>query len=293
MARAFAPAHVSGVFAVHDQDPDPLKRGSRGAGWSLDAGATADVRLSDRVLVRIDGQSAQAPVTRMALERLAPGQGFEVDLRLDLPIGQGFGMSASGTLAACLAATAELGLDAERALEAAHAAEVLSGTGLGDAVGSWFGSGEVRMKPGCPPHGWALRIDPPAGTRFLFCVLGAAIATPSIIRDSAWKGKTRALGDPAVDRILAAGQGGDRTAAWRRLLLESHSFGDGLGLMPDEMRRLGRSLPEECSWGQSMLGNTLWVTGDEAALDVARRMLVKSGLLVEAGVDDSGARMVR
>lgn len=289
MSKAFAPAHVTGLFAVHDEDPDPLKKGSRGAGWSLDQGATATVTRSDRLAVRIGGQADPAPVTRLALERLAPGQPLAVDLRLDLPVGQGFGMSAAGTLAACLAAADLLGLEPELALEAAHAAEVRSGTGLGDAVGSWFGSGEVRMKPGCPPHGWALRIEPPEDARFLFCVLGRGIATPSIIRDAAWKRKTRELGDPAVDRILAVG----RAAAWDRILLESGSFSDALGLMPPEMRRLGAQLPEGCSWGQSMLGTTMWVTGDAAALDAARRVLAKAGLLVEAAVDPNGARLVR
>lgn len=289
MSRAFAPAHVSGLFAVHDADPDPLKKGSRGAGWSLDDGAVAQVARGDSLRIRVNGEATAAPVTRAALERLAPGQGLAVDVRLGLPVGQGFGMSAAGTLAACLAACDELGLDPERALEAAHAAEVASGTGLGDAIGSWFGSGEVRMKPGCPPHGWALRIDPPAGTRFLFCALGHGIPTPSIIRDTAWKRKTCELGDPAVDRILAA----KREAAWERILLESSSFGQALGLMPEAMRRLGASLPESCRWGQSMLGNTMWVTGSDADLEVARRLLVKGGLLLEAGVDANGARLVR
>jgi pantoate kinase len=289
LKRAFAPAHVTGLFAVHDESADVLHKGSRGAGWSLDLGATATVRLADEVRIRVNGQAAEAQVTRIGLASLAAGQGFDVDLRLDLPVGQGFGMSAAGTLAACLAASAILGLDPERALEAAHAAEVRSGTGLGDAIGSWFGSGEIRMRPGCPPHGWALRVEPPGDTRFLFCVLGRGIPTPTIIRNDAWKAKTRQLGDAAVDRILDA----RREAAWDAILRESHAFGDALGLMPDEMRRLGALLPAGCSWGQSMLGNTMWVTGGPAELETARRVLAKSGLLVECGVDPNGARMLR
>lgn len=292
MSRAFAPAHVSGLFAVHDQDPDVLKRGSRGAGWSLDLGATADVRRAEpgeETRIRSNGSAAEAPVTRRALDLLAPRRGLEVDLRLDLPTGQGFGMSAAGTLAACLAACNTLGLEPEKALEATHAAEVESGTGLGDAIGSWFGCGEVRTRPGVPPLGWALRIEPPPGTRFLFCVMGRDIPTPSIIRDAAWKRKTRDLGDPAVDRILAA----KREGAWEAVLAEAHNFSDALGLMPEEMRAAARGLPDGCRWGQSMLGNTMWVTGTPDELDVARRVLVKSGLLLDAGVDVNGARMVR
>lgn len=297
-ASAFAPAHVSGVFAVHDEAADLLRKGSRGAGWSLEAGARAQVDVSDTMHVAIDGKVTDAPVTLDALARLAPRQAFEVAVQLELPVGQGFGMSAAGTLAACLAAANVLDLEPERALEATHAAEVASGTGLGDAIGSWFGCGEVRMKPGCPPHGWALRVEPPEDTRFLFCVLGAAIATPTIIRDEAWKAKTRALGDPVVDRILAAGREAGRGSAaearkWHAILSESSAFGKSLGLMPDAMRRLGQTLPLDVIWGQSMLGNTMWVTGPATALDAARTQLETVGRVIACGVDMNGARIVR
>lgn len=292
-AHAFAPGHVSGLFAVHDDAPDLLHRGSRGAGWSVDLGATAsvdaDAAAHGRTTVTIDGVAQDAPVTRDALARLAPGRAFDVRLRLGLPVGQGFGMSAAGTLAACLAAASAAGLEPEEALAATHAAEVASGTGLGDAVGSWFGAGEVRMRPGCPPHGWALRIEPPPGTRFLFCVLGRGIPTPSIIKDEAWKRRTRDLADPAVDRILAAG----RPMAWDLLLRESAAFSQGLGLMPDGMRRLGDALPAGVRWGQSMLGNTLWATGPAAALDAARPLLASAGPVIACGVDPNGARIAR
>lgn len=286
--RAFAPGHVSGLFAVHDEAADPLAKGSRGAGWSLDLGATATARQADAGPTRltVEGAPATLPVTAAALQRLTP-EPLEVDLRLGLPVGQGFGMSAAGTLAACLAAAAELGLEPEEALAAAHAAEVASGTGLGDAIGAWHGSGELRLKPGIPPHGWAMRVDPPPGTRFLSCVLGAGIPTPRIIRDAAWKARTRELGDAAVDRILAAG----RAAAWDVLLAEAHAFSLALGLMPEAMRRLGEALPPGTQWGQSMLGNTLWCTGPD--LGAARRVLDGHGPLIEAGVDANGARLVR
>lgn len=288
-AHAFAPGHVSGLFAVHDEAKDLLHKGSRGAGWSVELGATAAVESAQTTRVIIDGKTADAPVTRDALQRLAPGKTLDVRLKLGLPVGQGFGMSAAGTLAACLATANLLGLDPEEALAATHAAEVASGTGLGDAVGSWFGSGEVRMRAGCPPHGWAMRVEPPAGTRFLFCVLGAGIATPSIIRDAAWKARTRDLGDPAVDRILAAG----RPMGWDAIVRESAAFSKALGLMPDAMRRLGESLPSGVHWGQSMLGNTLWATGPTSALGHARSLLEAAGQLISCGVDGNGARVVR
>lgn len=289
IAHAFAPGHVSGLFAVHDEADDVLARGSRGAGWCVDRGAMASVTRAPKTTILLNGAPADVAVTKAALERLAPGTGLQVDLRLDLPVRQGFGMSAAGTLAACLAATHLLDLDPDEALTATHAAEVTSGTGLGDAIGSWFGGGEVRIKPGCPPRGWAMRIEPPAGTAFLFCVLGAGIATPSIIRDAAWKQRTRQLADPVVDRIVAAG----RPLAWDLLLRESAAFSQSLGLMPPVMQSAGGALPSGVQWGQCMLGNTLWATGKPEALAQARTHLAKVGKVLSCGVDLAGARQVR
>ncbi|MEK6985651.1 MAG: hypothetical protein AABX89_04640 [Candidatus Thermoplasmatota archaeon] len=288
-ASAFAPGHVSGLFAVHDEAADPLAKGSRGVGWSVEKGATAMVTRAERTTLTVDGKDANLPVTMAALEQLAPGVGLDVRLTFGLPVGQGFGMSAAGTLAACLAAASELGLEPEAALAATHAAEVASGTGLGDAIGSWNGSGEIRVKPGIPPHGWAMRVDPPAETRMLYLVAGPGIQTPRIIRDAEWKERTRELADPAVERILAVG----RPLAWQAMLMESQKFTLQLGLLPAPLQDLAERLPKDVMWGQSMLGTTLWVAGKEPALHRARSVLEGHGKLVELGMDLNGARLVR
>lgn len=288
MRAAFCPGHVTGFFAIHDGNPNPLGRGSRGGGWSLQRGAYAAVEAVDATQVRIDGADAEAEVTRFALDRLTR-QALDVDITLELPQGQGFGMSAAGTLAACLAAADLLDLEPEQALEAAHTAEVELGTGLGDAVGAWFGGGELRIKPGCPPHGWAMQIPAPDGAEFLFCTLGERIPTGSIIRNHDWKEKTRRCGDPAVDIVLELG----RERAWTELLHQSSAFTSALGLQPDNMVALGQKLPEGCQWGQVMLGSTMWVTGAAGDLDRAEALLEGHGQVRRAGVDPNGARLVR
>lgn len=287
---AFAPGHISGLFAVHDEPEDVLAKGSRGAGWSVDQGATATVtHAKSATRIRIDGIESVANVTRLALHKLSP-KPLDVDIRLDLPVGQGFGMSAAGSLAACLAAANLLELEPERALEAAHAAEVESGTGLGDAVAAWHGSGELRIRPGVPPHGHVVRVEPPRDVRFLFAIVGQPIPTPTIIRDPAWKARTRALGDAAVDRIVALG----RPMAWQGILVESARFGRDLGLMPAHMAQLGAKLPPGISWGQSMLGSTLWATGSASDLDKAEGILRQGAhTVLKTGVDANGARLVR
>jgi len=293
-AAAFAPAHVSGLFAVHDEAADALAKGSRGAGWSLERGAVARVARAPATShgrLRVEGTEADLPVTRRALDRLAPAVPLDVDLTLQLPVGQGFGMSAAGTLAACLAAAAELGLETDDALAAAHAAEVASGTGLGDAVGSWTGAGEVRTRPGVPPRGHVLRVEPPDDATFLLAVAGEPIPTPKVIRDPTWAARTRQLGDAAVDRIVAARQDG----AWQAILQESARFSRDLGLMPPRLAQLGAMLDGLAgTWGQAMLGSTLWCTGPADDLREAEARLRAAGVdVLRLGVDRNGARLVR
>lgn len=290
-ACAFAPGHVTGFFAVHDAFAEPVQNGSRGGGWCLHKGAYASVLPleSGDTEIRINGEDHEAPVTRRALDLLAPKHAFEVDIHIQLPLGQGFGMSAAGTLATCLAVARLLDLEPEEALAATHASEVEQGAGLGDAVGSWFGGAELRIRPGCPPHGWAMQIAIPEGTEFLFCVLGGEISTKSIIQDHGWKEKTRRHGDAAVDRVLEAGRG----AAWEQLLNEAVAFSAALGLRPDHMVALGQQLPEDVHWGQSMLGTTMWVQGAPGDLDRAEALLEGHGRIIRSRVEPNGARLVR
>jgi len=287
-ACAFAPGHVTGFFAVHDGYNDLSHMGSRGGGWCLQRGAYAAVGHAEQTVVRIDHVPVDAPVTREGLRRLTDVP-LDVDLRLELPVGQGFGMSAAGTLATCLAAANLLDLDPEAALLAAHEAEVSQGTGLGDAVGSWFGGGELRIKPGCPPHGWAMHVTAPESAEFLFCTLGTGIATDTIIRDPEWKERTRRFGDPAVDRVLEAG----REHAWAELLHEAEAFTGAMGLQPANLVALGKQLPEDVQWGQCMLGGTLWAYGAPGDLDRAEALLEGHGELIRTRVDPNGARLVR
>lgn len=287
--HAFAPGHVTGFFAVHDGYEDLSHKGSRGGGWSLERGAYAAVESADATHIASDGLPMDAPVTKDALRRLAPDEQFHVDLVHQLPMSQGFGMSAAGSLAACLAAANLLDLEPDLALKAAHEAEVAAGTGLGDAVGSWFGGGELRIKPGCPPQGWAMHIHAPDEASFLFCTLGDPIDTGRIIRDPDWKERTRRYGDPAVDRLLEGG----RDKAWTELLHESASFSRALGLAPAAMLELGKQLPDDLVWGQVMLGSTMWVYGLPGDLDRAEAMLEGHGPLLRAKVEPNGARLVR
>ena len=103
MTSAFCPGHVSCVFQPVDSF-DAMSTGSRGIGIGLSKGATATVvpRKDSVVNIRLDGVMESANVTRMVAQTMAPGVGFDIDIVNDLPVSQGFGMSAAGAIATAI-----------------------------------------------------------------------------------------------------------------------------------------------------------------------------------------------
>ncbi|MFO8051912.1 MAG: hypothetical protein R6V01_09495 [Thermoplasmatota archaeon] len=116
----FCPGHITGFFSVHDKAKEIMSRGSRGAGVDLSLGAMSNLvlvppekegsRESMTLKLAVNGVSDFEPDARIygsVLEQLLPdkGKGWEARLRvtLQLPVGQGFGMSGAGAMSTAVA----------------------------------------------------------------------------------------------------------------------------------------------------------------------------------------------
>ncbi len=185
IAKAYAPGHISGFFEPVFHLNDLIRTGSRGAGVSISLGALSEVIVEEshttNIKIYINDKKSSAQVTNLALKYIIGNNPLTVVVRthLDLPIGQGFGMSAAGALSSCLAVCKCLGLSSENALKAAHMAEVQLRTGLGDVVSSFFGGLEIRKSPGLPPWGFIEHI--PGNFDIVLCVIGKKIDTKKIL----------------------------------------------------------------------------------------------------------------
>ncbi|HYV99842.1 MAG TPA: hypothetical protein VE862_00165, partial [Candidatus Acidoferrum sp.] len=116
-AEAFCPAGISSFFEICDTDAtgrrltDLERIGSRGGGFRIGRGVRARVSASvsnkSRIDVRINSRRSDANTTRSALTQLLKRSGSKYDVRVEVtarvPIAAGFGTSAAGTLASCLA----------------------------------------------------------------------------------------------------------------------------------------------------------------------------------------------
>ena len=288
-SRAFAPAHVTGAFAPRTDARDPRARGSVGVGLVLGVGVRAEARWTPadrpRLTVRADVRTPlgiSTDVARRLLER-RPGR-LTVVLRHELPIGQGFGMSAAGATAVALAVGRVVGVGRRSALETAHLAELFGRGGLGGVAAILGGGIERRTRPGVPP--WGEVVHRRLRGTLLLGVVGRPIASPSV------------LGRPAVlDRVAAAygslrlGPGAPTIA---ELWAASERFSDRVGLAPRAVRDAVRGIRRRGGRAaQAMFGGSFFaelprgVPGTEA-----RSWLRRTGVrLLEIPIAQGGARL--
>jgi pantoate kinase len=265
-ARAFAPAHVTGIFRPADAGRDPRARGSLGAGIVLELGvhAGASYRPGGPRRIRFSSDARRPlPISEEAARRLfPPGNGtLTVRLRHELPIGQGFGLSAAGATATALAVGRLFGRPRSAALETAHLADLFGAGGLGGVASIVGGGGlEFRRRAGIPP--WGEVEHRPLPGRLFVGVVGGPIPSPAVL------GSPRALG-----RIERASEDLDDLLARPSVpgfLAASERFTDRVGLAPPAVRTAIRALRRRgARAGQAMFGRSFFARPEGRAARAA------------------------
>ena len=202
MTSAFCPAHITCFFRPAVSD-GILESGSRGVGIRLRSGTIVHVEeIRGETKIFIDGKKNNARITKYVLEHMAPGRCFEVNAECGVPPGQGFGMSASGAVAAALCMSEITGKSRTEAFEMAHAAEVVCGGGLGDVSGLMHeGDVPIRIKAGLPPRGQVTDAGIPF-ERMTLVVLGKKLSTAGVLGNDAKVKRLCEAGDAAMDSFL-------------------------------------------------------------------------------------------
>jgi pantoate kinase len=289
---AFAPGHVTGVFVPDLNASDPRGRGSRGVGLVLARGAVAEVEWrGDRgpgVRVR-DRRGARLPITEEAVRRLSSeADGFvRVRVRHELPVGQGFSMSAAGTLAASLAVAHVLERPRQRAVEVAHLAELYGRGGLGGVSAILGGGLEVRSTPGIPP--WGQVAHRSISRRVIVGTVGGPLPSPALLGDPRFLARVASRGAVELDRL------GSRPG-WDDLLAASERFTDSLGLAPRPLRGVVRDVRAlGARAAQAMFGQSFFAYAPTPAVRTAiLEYLGRKGLWwTETRLAGRGPRLLR
>jgi pantoate kinase len=210
---------------------------------------------------------------------------LQLDLELDLPVGQGFGMSGAMTLAALLAAEKGLGLlggDRDRLVAIAHAAEVEAGTGLGDVVPQAQGGMDLRLSPGAPPHSEVLMRE--ADADVLVAWSPTPLHTSTVLSDPGARERLEAVCAPLLERA-------DPDGGLDWLLEAGSAFTRDVGLASEDVIRMLEACSPHGDASQVMLGNSIFAIGDLESMGLALDELGYSWTTTR--VDNDGARLLR
>ena len=260
-ARAYAPSHITGFFEICE-NPNQKHMGSRGCGFTLQAGVTTEVTVEEGkgISVIINEADVEASTTRSVVRRLASEHLVEVLSKIDVPIGCGFGASGAGALSTALALSDALSLDLSYngAAEVAHVAEIENKTGLGDVIAQTHGGMIIRREPGSPGIGKVDKILV-RDVEINHVVLGE-ISTKDVLEDKRVKRRINKAGRTAIKEIL-------KSPTIQNFMLLSKRFAIETGLMSD----IGVEIVEAVESGggmasMAMLGEVIFAIGGYEAL---------------------------
>lgn len=285
--EAFCPGHVTAFFEVHE-DPDPRKKGSRGAGLSLSLGVTTVARVRDAprssLEILVNGRRSRAEVTESAARKILGDGSYEVKLLSEtpLPVSQGFGVSSAAALSTTLALDDALGLGTphDELVALAHVADVECGTGLGDVVPASLGGMDLRLRPGAPGHAEVRTFE--VHRDLFLAVVGPELPTRSVIHDPKRVAAINAHGGACVDAFA-------KDPSVENLFDLGNRFAEETGLASKTVLEIVRASRMFGRAAMAMLGNSVFAEAGREELSTLYR---KFGTIQRCEVDTVGARVL-
>ena len=284
-ATAFAPGHISGFFEpIYDQDMS--RTGSRGAGINISLGAVSEVFAESSTKqdfeIYVNNRKSNAPVINLALKHMIGNNPIRVTVKttLDLPVRQGFGMSAASALSATYALAKVTGVSKNEAMKASHFSEIQLKTGLGDVMASCFGGVEIRKSAGLPP--WGIIEHIPGKYDLVLCVVGKKLDTKQILSNSTKASKIVDYGKYCTKKLL-------ENPSIENFFSLSQTFAKKTDLAD---KRVLEAIDAANQFGMAsmcMLGSSVFAIGKT---DELCKRLSSFGKLYVCSVDECGARVL-
>jgi pantoate kinase len=296
-STVFAPGHLTGLFQICDQAADPLRRGARGSGVSLDIGVytrvTAEPADATVWSIEINGKkTGEAFVSENVLSkfsrRMAP-HALAVEHFVETPVVAGFGSSGGGVLSLALALNEATGagLTGVEATQIAHVAEIECKTGLGSVFAAVRGGFGVLTKPGAPGIGEAVSYPDQSSLRVVYLHFGP-ISTREALSNPALRVKINEMGGRFVDEL-------SNKPTPERFMRLSRQFTEHVGLVTPRLRTVfDRMDAAGYTFTMAMFGEVAFSVMDRSRAIDAAGLLEKFFPGCEAvvvGIDEEGARV--
>jgi pantoate kinase len=291
----FAPSHITGFFEIVDHH-NPLIKGSRGAGVTLDQGVLTQVEICEgdgEIIIKNNGKinhenyPLEGSVSYKTLDLLQKRFQQEIEWdnikiiiqhQIQVPIESGFGVSAGSALGTSLGVShlLKLPLTFNQAAAFAHCAEVELNTGLGDVMGSLVGGFPLRVEPGAPGVGKADKLLNNAlncngsdeGLYVIYKSMGA-IETSSVLKDPAMTNKVNNVARDLLQKLIS----NPRIPYFMNLSLK---FARETGLIDTEIMEIVNVMNEETlGASMAMLGKTAFAISETPDSSVEGVSVVK------------------
>ena len=271
MSDTLIGGHITLLFTVEKDGRLLRNQGSRGAGFNVDHGVRATVtQLGSGKINDITGHSAGSSLDEKIIveageievnvfdmhgkamndsssiytdlvEELRHAKlidkvdSYSIEVNLDLPTSQGFGMSAAGLVAVAYAFRELTGKGlAGQYLRLCHRIERMHGSGLGDVLGISAGGVEIRLQAGAPgASGRALGFACPQQI-LLAWQPSEKRHTSKYIDDEKWQNKITSAGQKAVNNLKKESWGHSQ---WKEILKQSRIFAEESNLLEEPERK--------------------------------------------------------
>lgn len=262
MSKFWVASHITGIFTIEDEHPDPIQKGSLGAGFSISRGTTTWVESSDDKNNHFffngkEVSSEEAIISNYILEHIQKlsnkKNALSIFHEFEVPLSCGFGASASGALGGVLALNEHLDLNLTKTVlyQIAHRAEVINGGGLGDVIGLLQGGWEYRTKAGAPGIGVSKNILENS-YKVATLTLGP-IETKSVIKNDKWKQQINKVGQLFLGSFFGNPSISNFATISKQFAITSYLA------TPDVIQLIQDLESEECLTGQIMLGNGIFL----------------------------------
>ncbi len=312
--HAFAPGHITGFFQICDEARQTSMKGSKGAGICLAKGVSTTVEAipitssSSETIgepeIYINGNRTINAITtnktvQYILEKIENEGLIDLNFRLiikskiELPIGQGFGLSGAGALSTALAINdaLDLAIPLPELTALAHRAEVELKSGLGDVGAQTAGGVPIRLKPGIPPHGEIIQLISNSdesnfeNIEILLCVIGPVLDTNNILTSEKNRNIINKYGDISLKILL-------KTPNLENLFKISYQFALGTQLVSPEVFNVLELVHSKNGLASmSMLGNSIFILDTKKTTNFAN-ILKKYGNVYRSKIDIEGARIL-
>jgi len=253
LGRGVCGGHVTLFFAIMDKSKKIEEQGSFGAGLCLKSGVEAitrgeegDFKLKINYIDGDGDDELYEEVIKILFDEIPEigDYSWELNIKMSLPVSQGFGMSGAGAIAAASSFQRALGIAHEesrrRSYLVAHKVERIRSTGLGDITALSAGGVERRIAVGSPYSGEKLNSGPGKAEGW-FEKIPLILAwksktgkhTANYIDNLEWKEKITSSGKKAMKTIS---KGSWDRSRWQELIESAEKFVIDSELIMDSKR---------------------------------------------------------